>query len=136
MRSRKAKMYVEVTKIDNIVSGGMKAYEVQGKEIVLCNYDGKIYAISRRCGHMNAPLEMGTLEGYILTCPMHHVRFDITSGEALSSPVPTNLGDEAIPESIRKYLQYVGMLMSHIKTCDIKTYSVKIDGESIKVEVE
>ncbi len=129
-------MYVEVANIDEIVSGGMKAYEVKGKEIVLCNYDGKIYAISRRCGHMNAPLEMGILEGYILTCPMHHAQFDITSGEALSGPVPPNFGDEVVPEGIGKYMQYVGMLMSHIKTSDIKTYQVKIDGEAIKVEIE
>lgn len=129
-------MYVEVTKIDDIVSGGMKPYEVKGKEIILCSYDGKIYAISRRCGHMNAPLDLGTLEGYILTCPMHHAQFDITSGEALSGPVPPNLGDGVMPENIGKYMQYVGMLMSHIKTCDIKTYSVKIDGEAIKVEIE
>ncbi len=129
-------MYVEVTKIDEIVSGGMKAYEVKGKEIVLCSYDGKIFAISRRCGHMNAPLDLGTLEGYILTCPMHHVQLDITSGEALSGPVPPNLGDEVMPEGIGKYMQHVGMLMSHIRTCDIKTYPVKIDGETIKVEVE
>lgn len=129
-------MYVEVAKTDEIAPGGIKAYEVKGKEIILCCYDGKIYAISRRCGHMSAPLDLGTLEGYILTCPMHHVQFDITSGEALSGPVPPNLGNEVMPENIGKYMQHIGMLMSHVKTCDIKTYSVKIDGEAIKVEVE
>jgi nitrite reductase/ring-hydroxylating ferredoxin subunit len=128
-------MLVEVAKVNEITTGGIKAAEVNGEEIVLCNYDGKIYALSRRCGHMNAPLDMGTLEGYILTCPMHHAQFDITTGEALSGPIPPNLGDEVIPESIDKYLQYVGMLMSHIKACDIKTYPVKMDGDSIKIEV-
>ncbi len=128
-------MLVEVAKVNEIAPGGLKAVEVNGREIVVCNDDGKIYAIDRRCGHMNAPLDLGTLEGYILTCPMHHAQFDITSGEALSGPVPPNLGDEAIPEGIGKYLQHVGLLMSHIKTCEIKTYSVKIDGDSIKIEV-
>ena len=128
-------MLVELAKLNEIVPGGLKAVEVNGREFVLCNDAGKIYVIDRRCGHMNAPLDMGTLEGYILTCPMHHAQFDITSGEALSGPVPPNLGDEVIPESIGKYLQYVGMLMSHIETCDIKTYPVKMDGDSIKIEV-
>ena len=128
-------MLVEAAKLNEIVPGGLKAVEVNGEEIVLCNYEGKIYAISRRCGHMNAPLDLGALEGYVLTCPMHHAQFDITSGEALSGPVPANLGDEVIPEGIGKYMQYVGMLMSHIKTCNIKTYSVKIDNDLIKVEV-
>jgi nitrite reductase/ring-hydroxylating ferredoxin subunit len=128
-------MLVEAAKLNEIVPGGLKAVELSGEEIVLCNYEGKIYAISRRCGHMNAPLDLGALEGYILTCPMHHAQFDITTGEALSGPVPPNLGDEVIPEGIGKYMQYVGMLMSHIKTCNIKTYPVKIDKDLIKVEV-
>jgi nitrite reductase/ring-hydroxylating ferredoxin subunit len=128
-------MWVEAAKMSEIAPGGLRAVKVNGEEIVLCNDDGKIYAVSRRCGHMNAPLDLGTLEGYILTCPMHHVQFDITSGEALSGPVPPSLGDEVIPEGLGQYLQYVGMLMSHIKTCDIRRYPVKIDNDLIKVEV-
>ena len=128
-------MLIEVAKLDEIAPGGLKAIEVQGEEIVLCNDEGKIFAVGRRCGHMNAPLELGTLEGYILTCPMHQAQFDITTGEALSGPVPPGLGNEAIPEGLGKYLQHIGILMSHIKTCNIKTYPVKIEKNSIKVEL-
>ncbi len=128
-------MFVEAAKMDEIASGGMKAYEVKRKEIVLCNYDGKIYAVSRRCGHTNAPLEMGTLEGYILTCPLHHSQFDITTGEALSGPVPANLGEEPVPDGLMKYFQYVGMLLSKVKTYDLETYPVKVEGNSIIVEL-
>ncbi|VVB89705.1 Sulredoxin [uncultured archaeon] len=128
-------MYAEVAKTDSIAPGGMIAVEVSGKELVLCNYDGKVYAIDRRCGHMNAPLEKGTLEGYILTCPMHNSQFDITTGEALSTPVPRDFGDEPFPESLQKYFQYLGTLMSEIKTCDLKTYPVKIDGDSILADI-
>lgn len=128
-------MYVEVAKTDEIARGGMKAYEVKGKEIVLCNCDGKIYAVSRRCGHQNAPLEMGTLEGYILTCPMHHSQFDITTGEALSGPVPHDFGDEPFSESLQKFFQYFGTLQSNIKTYDLETYPVKIEGNAIMVEI-
>ncbi len=129
-------MFVEVAKLDEIAPGGMKPVEAMGKEIVLCNYEERIYAINRRCGHMNAPLDMGTLEGYILTCPMHHSQFDITTGEALSKPVPAEFGDEIPPERFLKYLQYIGMLMEHVRTCDIKSYPVEIDGDSIRVDVE
>ena len=128
-------MLIEVAKLDEIVPGGLKAVEVKGEEIVLCNDNGKVYAIGRRCGHMNAPLDLGTLEGYILTCPMHHAQFDITTGEALSGPIPPGLGNEVIPEGLGKYLQYIGMLMSHIRTCGIKTYPVKIEKNSIKLEL-
>lgn len=128
-------MLIEVAKLDEVVPGGLKAVEVKGEEIVLCNDHGKVYAVGRRCGHMNAPLDLGTLEGYILTCPMHHAQFDITTGEALSGPVPPGLGNEAIPEGLGKYLQFIGMLMLHVKTCGIKTYRVKIEKNSIKLEM-
>jgi nitrite reductase/ring-hydroxylating ferredoxin subunit len=124
-------MFVEVAKTNEIASGGMKAVEVNEKEMVLCNFDGKIYALDRRCGHMNAPLDMGTLEGYIITCPMHHVQFDITTGEAISPPVYHYFGDEPADDNFSRWMD---RLMSHVKTCDIKTYRVKVDGNSIKVE--
>ncbi len=129
-------MFVEVAKMDEIAAGGMKAVVADGKEIVLCNYDGKIYAVGRRCGHMNAPLEMGTLEGYILTCPMHHSQFDITTGEALSNPVPRDFGNEPLPEDMDNYFQYLGTLMSDIRVYDLETFSVKIEGDSVMVDVK
>jgi nitrite reductase/ring-hydroxylating ferredoxin subunit len=126
-------MLIEVAKKSEIAPGGMKAVELNEKEIVLCNYDGEIYAVSRRCGHENAPLEMGILEGYILTCPMHHVQFDITNGEALNDPVYHYFGDEPTEED--NFSRWMGRLMSHVKTCDIETYKVRVDGDSIKVEI-
>jgi len=125
-------MWIEVS---DIAPGGLLAAEAKGLEIILCNDAGKIHAVDRRCGHMNAPLELGTLEGHILTCPMHHAQFDITSGEVLCGPVPPSLGKEPVPKRIGEYLEYVGSLMAHITTCAIKTYPVQIDGDSIKVGV-
>jgi len=120
-------MLIEVGKINELPPGGMKVIEVSGKEIVLCNYEGKIFAIDRRCGHMNAPLEKGTLEGYIVTCPMHNAQFDSTTGEVLSNPI--------LRPRPSDFMRWFGMLMANIKTHNIKTYPVKIDGETIKVEI-
>jgi nitrite reductase/ring-hydroxylating ferredoxin subunit len=44
----------------------------------------RYYAVDRRCGHMNGPLEMGALDGTIVTCLMHDVQFDATTGYALN----------------------------------------------------
>jgi nitrite reductase/ring-hydroxylating ferredoxin subunit len=128
-------MFVEAGKISDIAIGGMKAVEIGDKEIVLCNYEGKIYAIERHCGHMKAPLDMGTLEGYILTCPMHYAQFDITTGEALSGPVPRAPSGEPKSENTKDFSRYMGSLMTKIDTHDIKTFPVKVEGDSIKVEI-
>ncbi|MCD1293551.1 (2Fe-2S)-binding protein [Methanocella sp. CWC-04] len=128
-------MFVDVAKVNDIAPGGMKYVEVNGKEIVLCNYEGTIYAVERRCGHMNAPLEKGSLRGYILTCPMHSSQFDIKSGEALSGPIPFYYVAEELPENERNYRKWIESLMSHIKVYGLKTYAVRINGDSIQVDV-
>jgi nitrite reductase/ring-hydroxylating ferredoxin subunit len=42
--------------------------EIDGKEILIANIDGKFYAINDRCGHMNALLSMGNLAENVVTC--------------------------------------------------------------------
>jgi len=128
-------MLVEAAKLSDVAPGGLIAVEAGGEEVVLGNYDGRVYAIGRRCGHMNAPLEMGTLEGYIVTCPLHHVQFDITNGEALNPPVPRDFGAYPMPEAFADYFRRQREISRHIKVCDIRTYSVQVDGDVIKVEV-
>jgi len=125
-------MLVEVARTSDIAPGGMMAVETEGKELVLCNYHERIYAIDRRCGHENAPLDMGTLEGYILTCPLHHVQFDIRTGKALSPPVPRYFGDEPADDNFSRWFM---RLAPHMKVCDLKTYAVKVDGNAIKVDI-
>ena len=112
---------------DEIAPGGMKSVELEGHEIVICNCGGTYYAIQRRCGHMNAPLELGTLDGKFVTCPMHCAQFDATTGQALSCPVPRDSGNESIPPKLAAFLQQVGMLMKYVRTESIRTYETKVE---------
>ena len=56
-------MWHEVARLDEIAAGGMTCVRAGGHEICLCEYEGSVYAVSRRCGHQNAPLDQGALEG-------------------------------------------------------------------------
>ena len=125
--------FVEAIKVIEIAPGGMKAVEIEGHEIVICNAAGKFYAIQGRCGLMNAPLDKGTLDGIILTCAMHCAQFDIMTGEALSGPVPPDLGGDKLPPRIGKYLQDIGTLMEKVRTHSIHTYITKVESGSVLV---
>ena len=50
-------------------------------------------ALQDACGHRQTPLSNGTLEGYIIECPLHFAQFDVRTGKLLSGPagadVPT-----------------------------------------------
>lgn len=128
-------MLIQVAKTADIAAGGMMFVTAGGREIVVCNCDGRYYAVDRRCGHMNGPLEMGNLDGTIVTCPMHHVQFDVTSGEALNSPIPPHI-NEPLSAGWARYLGHFGMLMQHTSVCNIRTFPVRIDGDAIHVTIE
>ena len=126
-----------VGSVDDIPQGKMKHVEVKGKEIVISNIGGKLYAIDDRCGHMNALLSMGNIssEG-IVTCPFHGASFDVTTGRKVREPNLTPSQEmEPLPEKWQKFLEYAGQLMSHIKTYDQQTYEIKVDGDLIKIKV-
>jgi nitrite reductase/ring-hydroxylating ferredoxin subunit len=116
-----------------IAPGGMKSVEVDGHQIVICNCGGTYYAIQRRCGHMNAPLELGTLDGKIVTCPMHDAQFDVSTGQALSGPVPADMGDESLPPRLAAFLQHVDTLMKDVRTESIRTYETKVEAGWVHV---
>jgi len=129
-------MFVKVAEKDDIAPGGMRAFDISGSEIVICNDGGTYHALSRRCGHMNAPLDKGTLVGYIITCPMHCAQFDAATGRALAGPVPqAPSGSERIPEGAARFLGRVAELMGHIRTCDVKTYEVRVEDNDILVDI-
>lgn len=128
--------FIDIAKVDEIPSGKIKHVEINGKEIMLANVNGKFYALDDRCGHMNALLSMGNVIGNIVTCPFHGAKFDVTSGKKLSEPVLTPSQEmEPLPKTWQKYLEYAGQLMSHIKTYDQRTYEVKIEGTTVKAKI-
>ncbi len=128
--------FVEVAKVDEIPGGKMKHIEINGKEIVIANANGKFYAIDDRCAHMNATLSLGNLTGNVVTCPFHGAKFDVTSGKKVGEPVLTPSQEmEPLPKTWQNFMEYVGQLMSHIKTYDQPAYEIKVEDNSVKVKI-
>ena len=80
---------------------------VDGKALAVFNIDGQFYAIDDTCTHAGASLAEGPVAGSVVTCPWHGATFDIATGAALSDPA------------------YEG----------VKTYHVKVQGDSVFVEI-
>jgi nitrite reductase/ring-hydroxylating ferredoxin subunit len=81
--------FVPVAKACELPPGRMKWVAVNGERRVLANVEGTYYAISDVCGHRNAPLSRGKLQGYLIECPLHFAQFDVRTGELVSGPVST-----------------------------------------------
>jgi nitrite reductase/ring-hydroxylating ferredoxin subunit len=129
--------FVEVAKADEIPAGKMKHIEVNSKEIMLVNLDGKFYALSDRCSHTNARLSLGTLNGKVVTCPLHGARFDITTGKKVKDPMELDLSKlpEPIPESLQKIFANSARIISIIKTYDQDSYETKVEGDRVAVKI-
>jgi len=106
--------FLKVATEDEIPQGEMKAVEAGGMEILIISYNDGYYAINRRCTHKSGDLYEGKLEGKIIKCPIHGAEFDVTTGKSISGP-------------------RIGMLK--LKTKDIPVYKVKVEGNSIMVNV-
>ena len=128
--------FVDIAKVDEIPAGKMKHVEVNGKEIVIANMNGKFCALDNRCAHMNAPLSMGNLTGDVVTCPFHGAKFNVASGKKIAEPVLTPSQEmEPLPKTWQKAMEHTGQLMSHIKTYNQPTYEIKVGGTIVKAKI-
>jgi len=81
--------FIPVASVADIPPGGMKCVAIDGQRVLLANVDGIFHAISDVCGHRNAPLSRGRLEGYLIECPLHFAQFDVRTGELVNGPIST-----------------------------------------------
>jgi nitrite reductase/ring-hydroxylating ferredoxin subunit len=72
--------FIEVAALDQIVPGKSLVLQVSGISVALFNIDGTIYALNDSCAHAGASLGAGKIEGKIVTCRAHGMKYDITNG--------------------------------------------------------
>lgn len=63
-----------------------RAFTVAGREIVLCDVDGEIYALDGICTHEDLPLDGGEIDDGILECPWHGAMYDVCTGRVRALP--------------------------------------------------
>lgn len=72
--------FVEVVGLDQIPPGQGTTIAIANKTIALFNIDGQIYAIDDACPHAGSSLGWGKIEGSIVTCRAHGLKFNLTKG--------------------------------------------------------
>ncbi|HCS42525.1 MAG TPA: (2Fe-2S)-binding protein [Pseudomonas sp.] len=66
-------------------AGARALFEFDGRSIALFNVQGQLYAIDDSCPHQGASLCGGRLDGRVIQCCAHGLRFDLGSGYLLNS---------------------------------------------------
>jgi nitrite reductase/ring-hydroxylating ferredoxin subunit len=71
---------VPVARAGDIPLGKMIGVETSGERLLIANAEGQFFAMRAKCNHMGGLLDKGTLEGNVVTCPLHGSKWDVRTG--------------------------------------------------------
>ncbi|CAM2172750.1 3-phenylpropionate/trans-cinnamate dioxygenase ferredoxin component [Paraburkholderia sacchari] len=74
------KREVDIGAADSLAPGQRKLAFIDGRSVVVFNVEGSLHAVENSCPHNGASLASGRLEGNLITCPAHGLRFDLRTG--------------------------------------------------------
>lgn len=98
--------FVAVAQVSDLAPGEMKFVAIERERIVLANVEGGFHALRDVCGHRNAPLSRGRLDGHVIECPLHFAQFDVRTGRLIDGPV----------------------------SADVPSYEVRVEGDTVYVK--
>jgi 3-phenylpropionate/trans-cinnamate dioxygenase ferredoxin component len=113
--------FYEVARIPEIMEGAMKKVTAGTIQILLTRVKGEFYASQLLCPHLEADLSEGTLNGTVLTCPMHNSQYAIRDGHVV------------------RWTNLTGIKLSYASKAhpprSLRCYPVHIDGGRVLVSV-
>lgn len=97
-------MEVRLGQAQDIVEGELNAFEVGERYVLVTRVDGALHALDDICVHAGCLLSGGWLEGQVVVCPCHEYRFDVTTGDNVTTPklcgnqpsLPVRVNDEGV----------------------------------------
>jgi 3-phenylpropionate/trans-cinnamate dioxygenase ferredoxin component len=114
--------FTRVLDADDLAEGAMAGVDVDGHRVLVAHLGDAFYATQGHCPHMGGSLWKGRLEGFVVTCPLHHSRFDLRSGAIIRWTDWTGVVD-GVSEAIR-----------HPRP--LRTYEVKVEDGGVFVGPE
>jgi len=66
--------------------GGHRAFDLEGRLVLVSRFDGAFFAISDLCSHAGCLLSGGKVDGRYVTCPCHGATFDLITGTNVNAP--------------------------------------------------
>jgi 3-phenylpropionate/trans-cinnamate dioxygenase ferredoxin subunit len=73
--------------VSGLGPGQTRAVEAHGAKLLVCNAEGRFYAIENRCPHAMVRLDAAALRGCILECAVHGGRLDVRDGSPQGHPI-------------------------------------------------
>jgi nitrite reductase/ring-hydroxylating ferredoxin subunit/uncharacterized membrane protein len=78
--------FVSVGRSADFHEGEMRRVDANGLAVLMVREQSTLRAIVNTCSHAGGPLNEGTLEGEVVTCPWHGSRFSVRDGRVKGAP--------------------------------------------------
>lgn len=80
-----AGQWIEIVELSGIPVLGSRVVKIHNQKIaVFRGSQNQIFAIRDACPHKNGPLSQGIMHGHWVTCPLHHWKIDLSTGQAMA----------------------------------------------------
>ncbi|WJR75864.1 Rieske 2Fe-2S domain-containing protein [Bradyrhizobium sp. NP1] len=77
-----ADIWQPLGRLDHLEDGEKREVTLPGGKIVLLiKTEGTVHAVCADCPHQDTPLAEGSIDGTVLTCPLHFWQWDIQTGD-------------------------------------------------------
>ena len=115
--------------------GSMKGLDVAGAKVLLVHGPSGIRAFEDRCGHMSAPLSIGTFKSGVLKCALHSAVFDAETGAVRGQPQLHMGGAAQLPPEMVEAMAKMGQIMAQIRCESIRPYPVALESGHVMVYI-
>ena len=127
--------WYDVLETSHLAAGSMKGVEAGGVKVLLVHGSSGIRAFEDRCGHMSAPLSIGTFKSGVLKCALHSAVFDAETGAVKGQP-QLHVGDmEQLPPHMVQAMMEMGKIMAQIRCETLRPFPVAVEGGKVRVFV-
>lgn len=114
--------FIEICKKDDLKDGTMNKVAVMGREILVARNGEQFYCVDVRCPHLGGDLSKGTLEGSVVTCPLHQSQFDLSDGRVI------------------RWTSWTGLVSAITKAFKsprpLVTHEIKLDGDKVLARLD
>lgn len=77
---------VTVGQSTDFAEGVLTRADAGGMPVLMIRRGGRLFGMSNTCSHAGGPLNEGSFDGTVVTCPWHGSRFDVRNGKVRQGP--------------------------------------------------
>lgn len=77
--------FYPLEKLINLHDNYTRTFKIDALQLLLIQREGERYLLEANCPHRESPLDVASIAGQTITCPLHHYQFSLQDGALLNA---------------------------------------------------